>query len=312
MIAFCAWGGLTLLIKAAAVAVCVVWGVLAWNWTKQALLDEAATRPLAPVSGRTVELQDVPDWIDQSVRTRLKTQLAGLLDGPQIDHGPLQRATDKLRLEPWVKRVLQVQRSRSGVLVRAEYRRPAVFLSHGGVLYQVDEERVQLPGRGRPRESDDLALPIIVGADSGPPGMGLVWPGEDVKAGLGLASLLASQPYADQIRHIDVSHRDGQGRLKLAMFTDQGRIDWGLPPGHGQPIEPDSQTKLLRLAKIYRECGSIDAAGRIVRVNGPVIFVESSHRREPRAAYAPRNPDALPRNQDPRERKIEAGYNVPH
>ncbi|MAE65265.1 MAG: hypothetical protein CMJ18_13420 [Phycisphaeraceae bacterium] len=178
-----------------------------------------------------------------------------------------------LQDHPWVERVDSVRRTRHGIVIDAEYRRPVAVVAHRDGYSRVDRVGVLLPGLFVASQIPDLGLPVISGVAAPHEGDGRPWPGRDLEGGLRVVDVIRDQPFADQVLEIDVSATDDRDRPRLALYTREGMIRWGLPPGEGRPIEPDTDTKLRRLAQVQRKWDSIDAGGKIVDIYGPAIFV---------------------------------------
>ena len=255
-------------------------GVGGWWLARGALWDYAGKHKSPPLQA---ELSDAPDWMNQLVREQLSATIVSRLSRDRFDGRELDRAVAELQQNPWVERVHQVHRRRAGqVSLQATYRRPIAVVDSDNGFYRVDGQGVQLPGlfpQGRVRGLD---LPLIIGVAAQPPGAGRRWPGQDLIAALSLVEVLAGQPYADQIDAIDAHRRDRRGQPRLVLRTRHGMVRWGLPPGQGEPTEPDTATKLRRLAQVHLELQAIDAGGKTVDIFGPAVFIRHHLDRAPR------------------------------
>ena len=254
----------------------VVGVVVAWQYGERWLMRYAQITASNPISKIDIVLSQVPPWLSPVLQDRFRRAVAHEV-GVDARLAGLERAVRWLAVDPWVKQVSEVRRTgRDTVAVAARYREPRAMVQGTGGCYLLDAQGVRLPDLYVQPQLDQPSLPVIAGMSSGPPPVGEVWPGEDLQAGLSLASLLSGQPYVHQIRAIDVSPRDARGRIRLALVTRNGTVWWGFAPGDEQAIEPGVETKLHRLAQVYQQRGSIDAGDKIVDVSGPAVFVHSA------------------------------------
>ena len=252
-----------------------------WWLARRALWDYAGQHMAHPLK---VELGDAPDWMDQLVRQQLSSTIVSRLTRDRFDSYELDDTVATLEQNPWVERVHRLHRRRqSHVVLSATYRRPIAIVDCEDGFHRVDRHGVQLPGlftRGRVKA---LGLPLVVGVRTQPRGAGRLWLGEDLAAALGLIEVLSGQSYFDQIEAVDVHDLDRRGQPRLVLRTRHGMVRWGLRPGRGEPIEPNTATKLRRLAQVYREWQSIDAGGKTVDIFGPAVFIRHHIDRDPRA-----------------------------
>ncbi len=276
----------------AAVAIAIPLG---WGHAERALIGYATSHAPAMVSPQDVSLVDAPTWMSELLKQDLRQAVADWLSAAPGDSESLRATAAALAENPWVRRLERVQRGRGGrVYVIAEYREPVALVPDGHGYRLVDVQAVRLPGLFVEQQVDRLRLPVIERVAERPDGVGWIWPGEDLRAGLSLLQLLADQPYGDQIKAVDVGARDSRGRIRLILRTRYGLVRWGLPPGMEQTIEPSTQVKLERLTGVYQSCGAIDAGGQVVDLFGGEVFIQAaSHAanhagrgRQPRVGYA--------------------------
>ncbi len=247
--------------------------VLAWGWGQPRLMRYAQSAGRHPLAEDRVVLSPAPMWMSTALQDALRSIVARQLLTAPVKHR-LTQAARQLEDDPWVKRVVEIRRvSQRTVVVTAQYRVPRAVVQDGTDYYLIDEQAVRLPGVYERHHLEPLNLPVIVAVASGPPPVGDAWPGQDLRSGVSLASLLVGQPYAPQVKAIDVSGRDRRGRIRLVLLTRHGMVRWGFPPGQEQAIEPDAETKLDRLEAVYHRCGSVDAGDKVVDVYGAAIFV---------------------------------------
>lgn len=256
----------------AAIVVLVAVG-LGWVVGRSYLIEYARQHAAIDVNEDTVVLVDQPNWVSEGLALQLRSLAAVYIDDDPMDVTGLQHAADALRQSAWVKAVGAVERGHDGeVRLTLDLRQPMAVVEGKHGYHLVDHEGVRLPGLYLSHQLELLGMPVIVGVKSAPGAEGYMWPGRDLQAGLSLVRLIGPQPYFGQVRAVDVSERDGQGRVRLSLRTEHGLVMWGLPPGEEGAAEPAAEQKLHALAEVYRQRGSIDAGGRIVEVYGPAVY----------------------------------------
>lgn len=227
---------------------------VAWRSGERLLSRYVASEPIRAVTIRHVRLADAPTWMEPAARQKLQIQALTQLKGPRLAHEPLKAVADSLNSDPWVQRVRRIQRTRDGgIIIHADYRRPAAAIETAEGYVRIDAQAVRLPGNFVRNQVASLRLPVIVGVSSPAPANGQLWQGEDVASGLKLIQTLIRQPYRHRIAVIDVKGRDRRGELQIALVTPDRSIIWGLPPDQGVPIEADTATKLQRLKEVMNE-----------------------------------------------------------
>ncbi len=267
-----------LLYRLLIVAAVVVFGglvVIGWDAARRHLLDETAGRYPPTASAEHVVLEAPPPWLDRLVRQQLRDLTAAQLHRGAVDHEGLDRAVAAVGDNAWVRRVEKIRRGRHGqVIVSAEYRKPTAAVETPDGYFRVDAHCVQLPGLFLPAQLKDLGLPVIYGVSAPPPGDGQSWQDEQLDAAMSLTNALRRRPYTHQIVGVQATEPDRLGRARLAIVTQRGLVKWGLGPGGGYALEPDTDVKLGRLMRLYRQQGSIDAGGQIVDLSGPAVYIQ--------------------------------------
>lgn len=252
--------------------------VVGWRFAESALSRYVHQRELPRIGAHQVDLSDAPRWMSPRLRKELQAEAAKVASGDPLDADALERVVERLGQNPWVERVKRVQRMPQGRLrVLADYREPAATVQTPEGFRLVDIAGVHLPGLYREEQVPELALPRIVGVAKEPGPLGQVWPGEDIRAGLALVRLLRREPYMTQIVTFDVGQRYARDRIRLALHTRRGQVVWGSPPGQELAMEPDAAQKKRRLDEIRndrRSAGAIDAGGRVVLIDGPMILAQ--------------------------------------
>ncbi len=246
--------------------------IIGWRYGERYLLNYTKDKHQGPVTIEMVELVDAPAWMSEGIRDQVRQTVSTQVNPDPMDGSSLRDAAKALKEDPWVHDVIQIARRNDGrVLVSAQYRQPVAIVESSDGYHLVDAEGVCLPGVYQGYEVNRLGFMMIQGVTSPPPASaGKIWPGEDVQVSLSLLRLLSEEPYVSNIKACDVSQRDERGRLRLFLHTTNGIIDWGLPPGQENAIEPDAKTKLDSLRDLVEGRTALSNGGTIYDISGPV------------------------------------------
>ncbi len=222
-------------------------------------LDQAQSQQFRQPEYRqyvSFELIDAP----AGVAARVEQKLAEFYDRDWIDSTLCEQVARRLADCPWVEAVKRVSKAEPGLIrVQCDYRRPQALVQHGEYFYMVDEYGVRLPGV----YGYEPGWMLVQGVSSAAPDPGETWPGNDIAAGLRLASLILDQPYARQVVAVSMHNYQGREdpyRSHIELVTDSAgnRILWGSAPG--EELEENSADQKLRiLAENFRRHGRIDA-----------------------------------------------------
>jgi len=211
-----------------------------------------------------IELVDTPEGLRETIAGKLAPFEAISGFAPELC-AKIGRA---LESDPWVRRVISVRRANDlRITVRCAYRLPAALVQIDMAFYLVDNEQVRLPGVYGYQES----LPLIQGVDSNPPPPGGVWQGADLEAGIALARLIASEPFARQITGIGVHNYGGRRANRdahLVLATDRAGclIKWGSAPG--EEVEENTiRRKIAILRHNFERFGRADAGFREIDIS---------------------------------------------
>ncbi|QDU72964.1 cell division protein FtsQ/DivIB [Mucisphaera calidilacus] len=258
-----------------AVAAVVVTLLAGWLPLERGLQRYLQNNDPLPVDPATVELVGLPDWMNPLYAKELRALVAERLTDDRLDQRGVAIAAEALESSAWVAEVTRIRRlSNGGVEAQALYRTPVAVVESRDGCYIVDRQGIRLSGTyTRTAASERLNLPLITGLRTPTPRLGESWEGDEIAAGISLATLVSQEPFAQEVVAFDVSERDSQGRLRLVMHTSQGRVRWGLPPGQERALERPAAVKLSWLREVASERGSIDAGGAVVDVYTPVVQV---------------------------------------
>ncbi|MCZ6683008.1 MAG: hypothetical protein O7B26_07480 [Planctomycetota bacterium] len=212
----------------------------------------------------------MPSWLGLPENRHIREDIerhAGLRPHDDIlDAGLASRIVQSLSRPGigWVERVNRVTVRPNGVVeLDCRFRRPAAWILHRGYCYLVGDSGVRLPGKYDPGDCSGSNLLMIDGVGKAPPEVGRMWEGEDLVAGLKLASLIGGRPFQHQVSRIIVSNYDGRHNshrphIELATDFQDARILWGRAPDEEFGMEITAAQKIAVLEALYRESGRID------------------------------------------------------
>ena len=225
------------------------------------------------VTAPKVELVDTPKWLDQenwrqyvlaSIHLPAKTNW---LDGKLV-----QDVGRQLTESGWASRIKRITRDVHGTIrISCEYRRPIAMVrleqaeADGYPSYvAIDKDRVRLPQVYR--DAGQFAWMEIIGLEAAVPEPGQAFQGGDAKAAVDLVQLLSRQPFARQIRAVDVSNFHGrkdrrQDHIYLLARGRSKPITWGSAIGD-EFEENDVELKLRLIAKTLKN-GSPNALANV-------------------------------------------------
>ncbi len=220
-----------------------------------------------------IVFHELPAWLGEHRQQELANEISGKLKADPIQHDSLSAAAHRLAENPWVESVQRLVRKPGGVVVvHATYRRPAALVAARDGYHLVDTNGHRLPGVYPFEQLRALGLIAVINVGSAPPAEGDRWPGKDLAGALKLIDLIAAEPFADQVRAVDVSNYAGRmdgDKPQLRIMTDRGIVRWGRAPGEEGVYEPDAPRKMRMLADVAQQAasrGRIDADGKIVDV----------------------------------------------
>jgi hypothetical protein len=218
----------------------------------------------------TVALLDQPPWLDAN---SVNEMLAGLPELRFLDETASSAVAEYLSQSGWIAKVNRAEMCRGGrIEVSCEYRQPVAVVQVGARFHLVDCRGVRLPGV----YSEPGEFLIIQGVRGPVPAEGQLWNASDLQAGLRLATLILSEPFANQVGAVSVHNyggRESAGEPQLALLTRPegnrgrwGRVLWGSGPGE-EIEEPTAREKILVLRANFQQCGRIDAGASWIDVS---------------------------------------------
>lgn len=253
----------------------------AWHFGESYLGRYAAR--LGQQTGLQIDLITPPTWMNSRLRQQIVAVVAQQIDAEPMDGTDLHGAINALEQLSWIRRVRRIERlAPDHVQVLADYRQPAALVATSKGDHLVDDQGVRLLASPYDRtEPARPKLPLIMGLQDRPAQVGKPWPGQDIAAALRLINLLATRPYFDQVQAIDLSSRDSRGRVRLLIKAHNGgEVDWGLPPGDEQILEPEAAVKMASLDALYDKLRPLLVpAGKRAAIYREVVVIENLKRR---------------------------------
>lgn len=219
----------------------------------------------------SLEWMNLPDWMRLDCNRHIVERLtarAGLnLNDRLLDNTLAERIGRNLS-DPaigWIRQVDRVVVGPDGrIALFCQFRRPTAWVRSGNRCYLVDSEGVLLPDSYAPAATRESGLFTLAGVEKNKPDHpGVVWPGDDVQAGLKTITLVEGRSFSRQITAIDVSNFGGRKaphHAHIELVTDRAgsRIRWGRAPGSEDGMEIAASQKIALLEALYRNSGRVD------------------------------------------------------
>lgn len=244
-----------------------------------------------------IELAAQPQWasgvlakqLKDDIEEDLRADLADLGETSAFDDSVMDVITDRIQQNPWVRRVVRVERrfptsdtGYSRLLPVLEIRTPAIAVKTPDHYVLVDGDGVVLPLKLSTEESEwqhfrsqlTGTIRIVRGVEGEVPDVGRVWANEQVIAALSMERVIR-RAELDRALPIDVIEligvpqaADARGRVHyqpdggVVLIPDQTRMPgttllWGRPPVHASTLEASPNDKLERLKRRMRELDNV-------------------------------------------------------
>lgn len=186
-----------------------------------------------------------------------------------LQGGLAEEVASALAGHPWVKQVVAVRVSRSGVTAELEYRIPVLMVEARAGMYPVDRDGTLLPPLDF-AASDVRRFPVVRNIRTLPAGpAGASWGDPVVLGAARLADVLAPDQDLSlywerfQLESIEAPQRTtAEVALQDLCFElltrGKSRIVWGRPPG-ADDLEPTVAQKLGRLESYLSSHGSFES-----------------------------------------------------
>jgi hypothetical protein len=231
------------------------------------------TKPLIVI------LKNRPPWMNDFLVEQIAMIARPTGEHSAFEHELLVDTADRLRQNPWVRKVHGVRRAYTykpgdTLEIDCEYRAPAALVKYGAFYWLVDENGVRLSERFTEQDVPNLQftpdgharIRVIEGVRHAVPQLaGEQWAGDDLLAGLKMANYLFDRPYTEQILRINVANFKGRVDVKSPQvvlgtkFNTQ--IWWGRPPSDNDVdsfIEVSTARKLNYLRLACEQFGRVD------------------------------------------------------
>ena len=214
-----------------------------------------------------VVFTDLPPSLELLALADLYVQIADLLHQPWTQDSLCKEMGERLSRVSWVDKLRYVRRSGSGQShVGAQYRIPVAMVQQNNAFLLVDANGIRLPGQYR----FDPSWRLIQGVSEPAPAPGLLWEGDDLRAGLAIWALIDQEPFRNHITSVLVGNFGGRINLRathIELATDRkgGRIRWGSAPGLELEESTISQ-KLAILRANLRATGRADARHKVIDI----------------------------------------------
>ena len=227
----------------------------------------------------SLRVADRPDWAGDALLSDLHA--GGALQGKVsiFDPGLTKKVSDYYLANPWVSRVIAVEKEFPNKLrVKVEMRKPLVAVESKGLFILVDRDRVRLPGvySQVPRVSTPILK--LLGVRSAAPDAGKKWNDASVDAGAGVADALLDQRIDRQlsIASIDVSRVGKGGReSEIVIWAEENvAIEWGRAESPSHPGELAVDEKILNLKGVLMSQPHLRGVARVkVQFDDPAVIV---------------------------------------
>lgn len=220
------------------------------------LVERAGSAPLpGPIR---VTLTGQPSWLPADERVAIERGVVKSVGTSPFDREGLVAARNVAAQSGWFTEVAQVRRADvDQVVVDGTWCVPFALVCDASGEHLIDTRGRLLP-RSYPAGRGPRLLRLTGVSQPMPASIGGTWPGDEVAAALGMATLFADRPWRTQVAAIDLSGWSEDGLLR--MRTDRGcAITWGRAPGKESAAEVPASQKLGMLQLAFDRTGRIDA-----------------------------------------------------
>lgn len=245
--------------------------VLAAVGTGLVLLDKYVKSTSASQSSLTLELIDVPVWVNEPLKEKVYTAAKKAGTDLKLDEEAAKLVQQRITsFVAWLKEV-EVQTTHDRLLIRAKWRKPLALVKQGLRSFYVDDELVVLD----PVPLPNLPIVKVQGLSIGVklPRPGQVWQKDDLAAAVAILDRLdrmdrlvvPDKPLLYEIDSIDFSNFNGRENSRLphiVLYTKNNtEIIWGAEIDTWQQfLEATDEEKLAKLYSYYKQYGSLNNA----------------------------------------------------
>ncbi|MEK7467205.1 MAG: hypothetical protein AAB074_07325 [Planctomycetota bacterium] len=227
----------------------------------------------------TLHVADRPEWAGDGLISEIKSTapLSGKMS--IFDPDLTKNVTEHYQKNPWVSRVLSVQKEFPNTLrVKVEMRKPLVAVERKGEFILIDRDGVRIPGSYVNVPKFTFTVCRVLGVRSTPPEAGKKWSDVGVDAAVGVASAL-SENRVDRmmtVHSIDVSRvgRGGRETEVILHAEDSVPIEWGRSPSSREYGELTVEEKVRNLKGVLMSQPRLKGVGRVkVQFDDPVVIM---------------------------------------
>jgi len=227
----------------------------------------------------TLHVADRPEWAGDGLVSEFKTNspLTGKMS--IFDPELTKHVTEHYAQNPWVSRVLTVQKEFPNTLrVKVEMRKPLLAIEMKGQYVLVDRESVRIPGTYVNVPKFTFTVCRVLGVKSAPPEGGKRWidPGIDAAAGVASALVENRVDRMMTVHSIDVSRvgRGGRETEVVLHAEDSVPIEWGRSPTSREYGELTVNEKVRNLKGVLMSQPRLKGVGRVkVQFDDPVVIM---------------------------------------
>jgi hypothetical protein len=225
----------------------------------------------------TLRVADRPDWAGDALVSEIRT--TGPLTGKMSIFDPdlVKNVSDHYAANPWVSRVLAVEKEFPNSLrVRVEMRKPLFAVEQKGQFILVDRDRVRIPGSYAQVPKFSFSIPRALGVRTAAPDAGKRWEDPAVEAAAEVSAALLDNRIDRQISiaAIDVSRVGKGGReSEIVILAEQNvAIEWGRSTAGGAHGELPAEEKVLNLKGVLMSQPRLKGVTRVkVQFDDPVV-----------------------------------------
>lgn len=227
----------------------------------------------------TLHVADRPEWAGDGLVSEFKT--SGPLTGKMSIFDPdlTKHVTEHYQQNPWVAKVLSVQKEFPNTLrVKVEMRKPLVAVEMKGQFVLVDKDQVRIPGTYAQVPKFSFTVARVLGVKSAPPEAGKRWADAGLEAAVGVASALVDNRVDRMmtVNAIDVSRvgRGGRETEVVVHAEESVPIEWGRSPATREYGELTVDEKVRNLKGVLMSQPRLKGVGRVkVQFDDPVVIM---------------------------------------
>jgi hypothetical protein len=215
-----------------------------------------------------IQLTQQPPWIRSNLKENVVTG-SSLDDSTLLDGDVVQKVRDAFAVDPWVEKVVKIQKSADSIDVTVEYRKPVAMVEFGGKhLLPVDRNGIVLDGREFKSEQVRDFLRISVRDPvNGQILTGKPWPDSRVIAGAKIAALWETKwQDAGLFRIVNQSNPPRNDNNQTGLFQiwteKNSKLVWGNEPGREVDGEATTDKKIKAILLDVQQNGSLDSRSK--------------------------------------------------